>query len=57
MPFPAERINNWVQHQIVQDTCTRCGCTFPTQADGTLFTKGATIFTGTPLTNWSECHP
>ena len=57
MPFPAELVNNWVQHQIVQETCPRCERTFPTQADGPLFTKGATIFTGTPFTNWSECRP
>jgi hypothetical protein len=56
MPFPADKISNWVQHEALAGRCVQCGVPLHESVSGLVWAKAdGDVLTCEPRTNWTRC--
>lgn len=56
MPFPADKISNWVQHDALAGRCARCGVPLHESVSGLVWAKAdGDVLICEPRTNWTRC--
>lgn len=55
MPFPADKIVNWVRHEAANGRCVQCGVPLHESVSGLVWAKEGDVLTCPPRTNWEPC--
>lgn len=55
MPFPTDKIHNWVRHNFLHGHCHICGLSLKQDVTGIMWSVEGRVLTGEPTTNWTTC--
>jgi len=55
MPFPPDKMSNWVRHNFLHGHCHLCGLLVQHDVTGVMWSVEGAIHKEQPVTNWTDC--